>query len=44
MLDQLENEGSPFNWYDMLALQLKVHMSNAQGPPKDEQERLFMSS
>lgn len=29
MLDQLENEGIPFNWLDVLALQVKVHVSNA---------------
>ena len=38
MLDQLESEGKPFNWSDMLALKLKVHVSNAQSPPKDWQE------
>jgi len=44
MLDQLENEGIPLNLSYMLALQLQMHVSNAQILPKDEQERLFMSA
>ena len=44
MLDQLASEGKPFNWSDVLALELKVHVSNARSPPKDQQARFFMSS
>ena len=44
VLDQLENEGRPFNLSTMLALQLKLHMSNSQSPPKDEKARFFMST
>ena len=36
MLDQLENKGKPFNQSNTLAFQLKVHLSNAQSPPKDQ--------
>ena len=42
MLDQLENEGRLFNWSDVLALQLKVHVSYARSLPKDEQARFYM--
>ena len=38
----MENEGRPFKWSDMLALQLKVNVTNAQNPPKDEQEKFYM--
>ena len=34
----------PFNWSDMLALQLELHVSNAQNPPMDGQARFYMST
>lgn len=44
MLNWLASEGKPFNQSNMLALQLKFHVSNAQNPPNAQQEILFMSS
>lgn len=41
-MDQLVNDGRPFNWLDFLALQLKVHVTKAHNPPKDEKERFYM--
>ena len=43
MLDQLENEERNFNFLDMLALELKVHVSNARNLSKDGQARFYMS-
>lgn len=44
MLEQLENEGNPFNCSNKLAFQLKVHLSNAWSLAKDQQEKIFMST
>lgn len=44
MLDRLTNEGIPFHWSDMLALQLKIHVSNVYNLHKDEKARFFMSA
>lgn len=43
VLDHFSSEGRPFNWSDMLALQLKVHVSNAQSLPTSEQAKFYMS-
>jgi len=42
MLEQFENEVRPFNWSNMLDLQLEGHVPNAQSPPKDEKAQFFM--
>jgi len=41
VLDQLVNDGRPFNWLDLLALQLRVHVTKAHNLPKDEKERFY---
>jgi len=43
VLEQLVNDGSPFNSLDLLALQLKFHLTNAQSLPNDEQVIFYMS-
>ena len=44
LLDQLVNDGRPFNWSDMLAHHLKSHVSKAQNLPKNKQARFYMSA
>ena len=44
LLDQVVNDGKLLNWSDLLARQLKAHVAQVQNPPKDEQERFYMSA
>lgn len=44
VLDQLVNEGRPFNWFEMLALQVKEQVIKYSHPHKGQQVKLFMSS
>jgi len=42
LLDQLVNDGRPFNWLYLLARQLKFHVTNAQNLPKEEHATFYM--
>jgi len=44
LLTHVVNEGNSFNWSDILAQQLRVHVAQAQVPPHGEQERFYMST
>jgi len=43
-LDQLVSDGKPCNWSNLLAHQLKIHVTNAWNLPKNEQARFYMSA
>lgn len=44
MLNQVVNEGNPFNWLDFLSQQLIIHVTNAKNPPTGKKAIFYMSA
>jgi len=44
LLDQVVKEGKPFNWSDLLAQQLWIHVSNPLSSPKGIHAKFYMFS
>lgn len=44
VLHHIVKEGKPFNWSDLLAQKLRVHVSNSKNPSKGKKSRFYMFS